>query len=61
MGVRALWLKAKSRGRADVVIPLAPTRGELTAGRRYSPEAFVAALKGAAEAMLAADAPGKGA
>jgi hypothetical protein len=61
MGVRALWLKAKSRSHADVVIPLAPTRRELTAGRHYSPEEFVAALKGAAEAMLAAEAPGKGA
>jgi hypothetical protein len=61
MGVRALWLKAKSRSHADVVIPLAPTRRELTAGRHYSPEGFIAALKGAAEAMLAAEAPGKGA
>src|ERR1700722_2418420 len=33
MGVRAPWLKAKSRSHADVVIPLAPTRRELTAGR----------------------------
>jgi hypothetical protein len=61
MGVRALWLKAKSRSHADVVIPLAPTRRELTAGRHYSSEEFIAALKGAAEAMLAAEAPGKGA
>ena len=61
MGVRALWLKAKSRSNADVVIPLAPTRRELTAGRHYSFEEFIAALKGAAEAMLAAEAPGKGA
>jgi hypothetical protein len=61
MGIRALWLKAKSRSHADVVIPLAPTRRELTAGRHYSPEEFIAALRGAAEAMLAAEAPGKGA
>jgi hypothetical protein len=61
MGVRALWLKAKSRSDADVVIPLAPTRPELTAGRYYSSEEFIAALKEAAEAMLAAEAPGKGA
>jgi hypothetical protein len=61
MGVRALWLKAKSRSRADVVIPLAPTRRELNAGRHYSFKEFIAALKGAAEAMLAAEAPGKGA
>jgi hypothetical protein len=62
MGVRALWLKAKSRSHADVMIPLAPTRRELSAaGRHYSSEEFIAALKGAAEAMLAAEAPGKGA
>jgi hypothetical protein len=61
MGIRALWLKAKSRSHADVVIPLAPTRRELTAGRHYSPEEFIAALRGPAEAMLAAEAPGKGA
>jgi hypothetical protein len=61
MGVRALWLKAKSRSHADVVSPLIPTRRELTAGRHYSSEEFIAALKGAAEAMLAAEAPGKGA
>ena len=61
MGVRALWLKAKSRSDADVVIPLTPTRPELTAGRHYSFEEFIAALEEAAEAMLAADAPGKGA
>jgi hypothetical protein len=61
MGVRALWLKAKSRSHADVVSPLTPTRPELTAGRHYSSEEFIAALQGAAEAMLAAEAPGKGA
>ena len=36
-------------------------RRELTAGRHYSSEEFITALKGAAEAMLAAEAPGKGA
>lgn len=61
MGVRALWLKAKSRSHADVVSPLTPTRRELTAGRHYSSEEFIAALQGAAEAMLADEAPGKGA
>ena len=61
MGIRALWFKAKSRSYADVVIPLAPTRRELTAGRHYSSEEFTAELKGAAEEMLAAEAPGKGA
>jgi hypothetical protein len=61
MGVRALWLKSKSRSHADVIIPLAPTRRELTANRQYSPAEFVASLKSAAETILAADAPGKGA
>lgn len=61
MGVRALWLKARSRSHADVVIPLAPTRAELNAGGHYSPREFTAALKEAAEAMVAAEAPGKGA
>ena len=60
LGVRALWLKSKSRSHADVVIPLAPTRHELTANRHYSPAEFIAALKSAAEAILRDDAPGKG-
>ena len=61
LGVRALWLKSKSRAHADVVIPLAPTRRELTANRHYSPTAFIEALKAAAETLLRAEAPGKGA
>jgi hypothetical protein len=61
LGVRALWLKSKSRSHADVVIPLAPTRRELTANRHYSPTEFVAALKSAAETLLRDEAPGKGA
>lgn len=61
LGVRALWLRSKSRSHADAIVPLAPTRPELTANRRYSPGEFLAALKSAAETMLAADAPGKGA
>jgi hypothetical protein len=61
LGVRALLLKSKSRSHADVVIPLAPTRRELTAGRHYSPAEFIEALKSAAETLLRAEAPGKGA
>jgi hypothetical protein len=61
LGVRALWLKSKSRSHADIVIPLAPTPRELTANRHYSPAEFIAALKSAAEALLQAEAPGKGA
>jgi hypothetical protein len=60
LGVRALWLWAKSRAQTDVVIPLAPTRGELTANQHYSPAEFIAALKPRAEAILRDDAPGKG-
>ncbi len=61
LGVRALWLKSKSRSHADIVIPLAPTPRELTANRHYSPAEFIAALKSAAETVLRAEAPGKGA
>ncbi len=61
LGVRALWLKTKSRSHADIVIPLAPTRRELTANRHYSPAEFIAALKSAAETLLRDEAPGKGA
>jgi hypothetical protein len=61
LGVRALWLKSKSRSHADIVIPLAPTRRELTADRHYSPAEFIEALKSAAETLLRAEAPGKGA
>jgi hypothetical protein len=61
LGIRALWLKSGSRARADVVIPLAPTPPEVTANRHYSPVEFIEALKPAAEALLRAEAPGKGA
>jgi len=60
LGVRALWLKSKLRSQPDIVIPLAPTRGELTANRHYSPAEFIAALKSGAGAILRDDAPGKG-
>ena len=61
LGIRALWLKSEPRSRADVVIPLAPTRTELTANRHYSPAEFIEALRPAAEALLRTEAPGKGA
>jgi hypothetical protein len=60
LGVRALWLKSKSPSHADIVIPLAPTRRELTANRHYSPAEFIEALKSAAETALRDEAPGKG-
>jgi hypothetical protein len=61
LAVRALWLKSKSRSHADVVIPLAPTPRELSANRHYSPAEFIEALRPAAETLLRADEPGKGA
>lgn len=61
LGLRALWLKSSQGSRGDVVIPLAPTRPELTANRHYSPAEFIAALKPAAELLLRDDEPGKGA
>jgi hypothetical protein len=61
LGIRALWLKSKSRSHADVVIPLAPTQFELTANRHYSPAGFIEALRSAAEILLRTDVPGKGA
>jgi hypothetical protein len=61
LGIRALWLKSEPRSHADVVIPLAPTRRELTANRHYSPAEFIEALRSAADALLRTDAPGKGA
>lgn len=60
LSVRALWLKSKSSSQADIMIPLGPTRSELTANRHYSPAAFLAALKPSAEAILRDEAPGKG-
>lgn len=57
LGVRALWLRSKH---GDIVIPYAPVRSELTANRHYTPAEFIAALKSVAEAILEADAPGKG-
>lgn len=61
LGTRALWLKSTSRAHADAVIPLAPTPFDLTANRHYSPAEFIKALRSAAETLLRADAPGKGA
>jgi len=61
LGVRALWLKAQPPSRADIVIPLAPTRPELTANRHYTAAELIEALRPGADALLRADAPGKGA
>ena len=61
LGTRALWLKSGPGAREDVVIPLAPTRPELVAHRHYAPADFIKALQPAAEALLRAEAPGRGA
>jgi hypothetical protein len=61
LGIRALWLKSERGWRGDVLIPLPPTRPELSANRHYSPAEFMEALRAPAEALLRADAPGKGA
>jgi hypothetical protein len=60
MAVMALWLRGAG-GSADIVVPLAPPPPPLVAGRHYSDADFLAALRPAAQAKLAADAPGKGA
>ena len=60
MAVMALWLRGAG-GSADIVVPLAPAPAPLVAGRHYSDADFLAALRPAAQAKLAADAPGKGA
>jgi hypothetical protein len=61
LGLRALWLRADSGSRADVVVPLSPVRSELTANQLYTPYAFLAAIKPTAQTSLAAQVPGKGA
>ena len=60
-GIRALWLRAESGSRGDVVVPLGPARCELDANRHYTPNEFITAMKGAARTMLAAETLKKGA
>ena len=55
----AVWLKGKG-GAADVIIPSESPMSPLTAGKRYSPEEFTAALKPAAEQRLRETDPRKG-
>ena len=59
--LRALWLKAESGSRGDVVVPLSPATRGLTANQHYTPHEFIAAIQAAAQMMLDAKAPGKGA
>jgi hypothetical protein len=57
--VKAVWLKDEG-GTSDVVIPIAPTDPALTAGRRYSVQGLLAALRPAAESAIAHTDPLKG-
>jgi hypothetical protein len=61
LGVRAVWLHDSTERSPDVLVPLAPVRSELVAGRQYTVAEFAAALKGAATRALANDDPRKGA
>lgn len=60
LGVRALWLHDASGKAPDVLVPVAPVRPELVAGRKYTVAEFTAALKDAAGKILANDDPRKG-
>ena len=60
LGVRAVWLHDPSGKAADLLVPVAPVRSELTAGRHYSVAEFSAALKDAAAKALGDNDPRKG-
>jgi hypothetical protein len=60
LGVRAVWLHDGSGKAADILVPVAPVRPELVAGRQYQVAEFIAALKDAAAKILANDDPRKG-
>jgi hypothetical protein len=56
----AIWLHDASGKVSDILVPVAPVRSELVAGRRYSPAQFAAALTDATAKILANDDPKKG-
>lgn len=60
MGVKAIWLHDPSGKSSDILIPLAPVRRELVAGRKYQIVEFINALRESAARILSADSPGKG-
>lgn len=60
LGVRAVWLHDPSGKAGDLLVPVAPVRSELVAGRRYSTEEFTSALKDLTAKILAEDNPRKG-
>jgi len=49
----ALWLKDQSPFAQDFIVPIAPTRSELTAGKLYRTDEFESALQGLAKMKLA--------
>jgi hypothetical protein len=59
LGIRAIWLHGTA-GQADMLVPVAPVRSELTAGRRYGLAEFMDALKDAAAKILASGDPRRG-
>jgi len=60
LGVRALWLRDPSGKSSDIIVPVAPVRTELAAGRRYQLAEFTDSLKDAAAKILSDDDPRKG-
>jgi len=60
LGVKAIWLHAASGQANDILVPIAPVRSELVAGRRYGLAEFVQALKDPAARILVDDDPRKG-
>ena len=60
LGVRAVWLHDASGKSGDILVPVAPVRPELVAGRQYQIAEFTGALKDAAAKILANDDPLKG-
>jgi hypothetical protein len=60
MGVKAIWLNDPSGKSLDILIPVAPVRRELVAGRKYQIAEFIDALRDSAARILSAESPGKG-
>jgi hypothetical protein len=60
MAVKAIWLHDPSGKSPDILIPVAPVRRELVAGRKYQIAEFIDALRDSAARILSADRPGKG-
>jgi hypothetical protein len=60
LAVSAVWLHDPSGKAADILVPVAPVRSELVAGRRYTIAEFTSALKAPAAKILANDDPRKG-